>query len=91
MKLICEEMQELQLVNWRQAADKKGHTGQSIYDAKTPSASEKVYVLIRSNNKVFSFDRARSYNKSSLLGRGVISTAVEFVILIFVSSTRWYS
>lgn len=26
-----------------------------------------------------------------LLGRGIISTAVELVILVFVSSTRWYS
>ena len=30
-------------------------------------------------------------NKSLLLGRGIISTAVELVIFVFVSSTRWYS
>lgn len=31
------------------------------------------------------------YNKFLLLGKGIISTAVELVIFVFVSSTRWYS
>ena len=97
MKLICEEMHVLQLVNWRQAAEERRiKTGQiSLYTInglidKQPRKRSTCHIMMRNpSNNVQKLKAVN--NKSLLLGRGIISTAVELVIFVFVSSTRWYS
>lgn len=65
-------MQDLQLVNWRQAGKIEKKSGQNYQTTTVTKHKE-------------------SSDHVSLLGKGIISKAEEFMILVFVSSTRWYS
>lgn len=78
LKLIWELVQVLQLVNWRQA----GEGGER--------STEVSSSLLNGHNSWSGAPRT-ACTPFILLGSGVISTAVELVILVLVSSTRWYS